>query len=73
MAREHRQNAIQCLSKTCCAVIFQNLSMIILIHLYAKICAKITQNHVSASHLICICLDFYLNKKIEIEEPLSRQ
>ena len=26
------------------------------------ICAKIIQNHASASHLICICLDFYLNK-----------
>ena len=32
------------------------------------ICAKIIQNHASASHLICICLDFYLNKiEIEIE------
>ena len=30
------------------------------------ICAKIIQNHASASHLICICLDFYLNK-IEFE------
>ena len=51
--------------------LFQNLSVIILIHLYAKICAKITQNHVSASHLICICLDFYLNK-IEIEIEIER-
>ena len=30
------------------------------------ICANIIQNHASASDLICICLDFYLNK-IEIE------
>ena len=35
------------------------------------ICAKIIQNHASASHLICICLDFYLNK-IEIEIEIDR-
>ena len=39
-------------------MIFQNLSVIILIHLYANICANIIQNHASASHLICICLEF---------------
>ena len=45
-------------------MIFQNLSVIILIHLYANICAKIILNHASytCSHLICIRLDFYLNK-----------
>ena len=53
-------------------MIFQNLSVIILIHLYAKICAKITQNHVSASHLIGICLDCYLNK-IEIEIEIDEE
>ena len=36
------------------------------------ICAKIIQNHASASHLICICLDFYLNK-IEIEIEIETQ
>ena len=36
------------------------------------ICAKIIQNHASASHLICICLDFYLNK-IEIEIEIEIQ
>ena len=51
-------------------MIFQNLSVIILIHLYANICAKIIQNHASANHSICICLDFYLNK-IEIELKLK--
>ena len=34
------------------------------------ICAKIIQNHASASHLIRICLDFYLNK-IELELDTS--
>ena len=42
-----------------------NLSVIILIALYAikhVICAIIIQIHGSANDLICICLDFYLNK-----------
>ena len=50
-------------TKTCANI--PNLSVIILIPLYAikhVICAKIIQIHGSANDLICICLDFYLNK-----------